>query len=293
VVVAAAGAAGVVNRRAIAGPALAMALAVGGPVAAQVDVSFPAPLPNGTTLTLTAKLFRPAGEAPRPAVVLMHGCSGIANATRRWPPVLVDWGYVTLMVDSFAGRGVKEVCTRGARPVSPRDRAFDVAGATDWLKAQPFVRADRIAVIGQSHGGATTLFATLREVDATSPLPMPGFAAAVAFYPDCTLRGRTDRRFEALRPTLILIGDKDDWTPAGWCRDLMPRLRGAPVTLHIYPEALHSFDSVGLKPLYRPEVANRSKPGGCCGAWIGYDAQAYRDAVAKVEAFLRQHLGRP
>jgi dienelactone hydrolase len=200
---------------------------------------------------------------------------------------------VTLTVDSFGGRGVKEVCSHGARPVAAHDRVHDIAGAVDWLKAQPFVLADRIAVIGQSHGGATVLFATLRQDNADWPLPQPGFAAAIAFYPDCTLRGRTGRRFEALRPVLILIGDRDDWTPADKCRDLMPRVRGAPVALHVYPGALHAFDSVGLAPRFRPEVSNRNKPRNCCGAWIGYDEPSYRDAVARVDFFLRQHLGRP
>ncbi|MCW5747079.1 MAG: dienelactone hydrolase family protein [Alphaproteobacteria bacterium] len=263
------------------------------PAGAQSTVSFPVALPDGQPLTLTAKLFRPAGDEPRPAVVLMHGCGGVSNATRRWPAVLNGWGYAALMVDSFGGRGVKEVCTGGTRPVNARDRAFDIAGATTWLKTQSFVRAERIAVIGQSHGGAATLFATLKEDGDRRPLPEPGFAAAVAFYPDCTLRGRTEKRFDAQRPTMILIGDKDDWTLSQRCHELLPRLTGAPVSLHTYPDALHGFDSVGLVPRFRPEVRNRNKPGGCCGAWIGYDEAAYRDARGKVDAFLRQHLERP
>lgn len=270
--------------------ALALASA---PAAAQTSVSFPVALPSQQPLTLTAKLFRPTANDPRPAVVLVHGCAGISNATRRWPKVLTDWGYVALMVDSFGGRGVKEVCTRGAFAVDARDRAHDIAGAVAWLQAQPFVRADRIAVIGQSHGGAATLFATLKEDGDRRSLPTPGFAAAIAFYPDCSLRGRIDKRFEVQQPLMILIGDKDDWTPSAKCHELMPRLRGAPVALHTYPNALHSFDSVGMAPRYRPEVSNRNLPGGCCGAWIGYDEEAYRDALVKVEAFLRQYLGRP
>lgn len=282
-----------VSWRRVAGIAVAALMLAASSAAAQTTVAFPVALPSQQPLMLSARLFRPAaGAEPRPAVVLMHGCGGISNATRRWPNVLTDWGYVALMVDSFGGRGVKEVCTRGAFPVDARDRVHDIAGAVTWLQAQPFVRADRIAVIGQSHGGAATLFATLKEDGDRRPLPAPGFAASIAFYPDCSLRGRTDKRFEAQRPLMILIGDKDDWTPSARCHDLLPRLRGAAVDLHTYPNALHGFDSVGLAPRYRPEVSNRNLPGGCCGAWIGYDEAAYRDAVARIDAFLRQHLGR-
>ena len=46
-------------------------------------------------------------------------------------------------------------------------------------------------------------------------------------------------------PVLILIGDKDDWTPAEPCRQLTAAARAAgyPVTIKIYPGAHHAFDS--------------------------------------------------
>jgi dienelactone hydrolase len=39
------------------------------------------------------------------------------------------------------------------------------------------------------------------------------------------------------------------------------------------------------------EVENRNKPGGCCGASVGFDADAAADAHARVEAFFGRHLG--
>lgn len=262
-------------------------------VAAPEAVKFPVTV-RRDQLTLDGKLYRPATSAPRPAVIVVHGCSGQGSGARTWGTVLSKWGYVALVIDSFTGRGVKEVCTRaGGRRVDARDRAWDIDGAASWLKTQSYVRADRIGLMGQSHGGAATLFATLRDRADKSPPPSPAFAGAIAFYPDCTLRGRTTQRFEVQRPLLILIGEKDDWTPAERCRELLPRLSGTPFELHTYADAYHAYDNPGSKLRYRAEVSNRNKPGGCCGAWVGHDAPAYRDTLERVGSFWRLHLGPP
>lgn len=266
--------------------------AAGEALAAPEDVKFPVTV-RRAQLTLDGKLYRPATAPARPAVIVVHGCSGQGRASRTWGEVLSKWGYVALVIDSFTGRTVKEVCTRAGGRVDARDRAWDIDGAASWLKVRPFVRADRIGLMGQSHGGAATLFATLSENGDKAPPPTPAFAGAIAFYPDCTLRGRTVQRFEVQRPLLILIGEKDDWTPADKCRELLPRLSGKPVELHSYADAVHAYDNPGSKLRFRAEVSNRHKPGGCCGAWIGHNEPAYRDTLQRVETFWRLHLGPP
>ena len=278
-------------RAALTGFLLALAI-VGEAIAAPEDVKFPVTV-RREQLTLDGKLYRPSTSAPRPAVIVVHGCAGQVVASRTWGDVLSKWGYVALVIDSFTGRNVKEVCTRGGGRVDARDRAWDIDGAASWLKTRPFVRTDRVGVMGQSHGGASTLFATLRESGDKSPPPTPAFAAAIALYPDCSLRGRTTQRFEVRRPLMILIGEKDDWTPPDKCRELLPRLSGAPAELHTYTDAVHAYDNPGSKLRFRDDVANRNKPGGCCGAWIGYNEPAYRDTLKRTEAFWHLHLGPP
>lgn len=273
--------------------ALAIAASIAGEtLAGPEDVKFPVTV-RREQLSLDGKLYRPATTAARPAVIVVHGCSGPGSAARTWGEVLSKWGYVALVIDSFKGRSVKEVCTRAGSRVDARDRAWDIDGAASWLKTRPFVRADRIGLIGQSHGAASTLFATLRESGDKAPPPTPAFVAAVAFYPDCTLRGRTSQRFDVQRPLLILGGEKDDWTPADKCRELLLRLSGKPAELHTYPDAVHAYDNPGSKLRYRDDVTNRNKPGGCCGAWIGYNEPAYRDTLQRLEVFWRLHLGPP
>jgi dienelactone hydrolase len=60
-------------------------------------------------------------------------------------------------------------------------------------------------------------------------------------------------------PALILIGEKDDWTPADDCRRLVEgeneigmsreKSDGPPIRLIVYPGAYHGFDRPGLPPI--------------------------------------------
>ena len=72
----------------------------------------------------------------------------------------------------------------------------------------------------------------------------PDFRSAVAFFPGC--RRLRDTAWSARLPTLILIGGKDDWTPASACEQMVAGARGR-------AEARHRMDlAIGAaKPLFR------------------------------------------
>jgi len=56
-------------------------------------------------------LTRPDGAGPFPAVVGLHGCAGMHDATKqKLTDELVARGYV-LLVDSYATRGIAHACT--------------------------------------------------------------------------------------------------------------------------------------------------------------------------------------
>jgi hypothetical protein len=57
----------------------------------------------GKPVMLRAYLRRPSGAGPFPAVVLLHGCAGFAEALdRNWAARLAEWGYATLTVSLAA-----------------------------------------------------------------------------------------------------------------------------------------------------------------------------------------------
>ncbi len=261
-------------------------------------------------------LSRPAGTGPFPAVVILHDCSGLGPRSSgmawRWSSELTRLGYVTIWPDSFAQRGrPKGVCTDPSLPrVTYAQRARDAYAALAYLASLPFVDAKRIAVMGGSHGGTSTL-ATVADIPEGTGPESAGraesrFAAAVALYPSCGLsvgswsverskepgRAITAYRgaFKPLAPVLILIGELDDWTPAEPCRRLAAAAQSAgyPVEIKVYPGAHHSFDSI-LPTRYVAGRINRNSPTGR-GATTGGNADAWADAVMRVERFLAEHL---
>ena len=69
--------------------------------------------------TIEGYLSQPGGSGPFPAVVYLHGCSGLFESTRkRVAELITGWGYVFLAVDSFATRGIKEACDDGLLDLS-------------------------------------------------------------------------------------------------------------------------------------------------------------------------------
>jgi dienelactone hydrolase len=124
--------------------------------------------------------------------------------------------------------------------------------------------------MGWSHGGWTTI----SVVDQKSEDP---FRLAIAFYPYCN---RTLIGFNA--PLLILIGEKDDWTPAGMCTSRMGSVQtGHEVILKVYPDAYHGFDGEGL------DMVAAGHDGG---HRMLYNRAAAADAIIQVRTFLAKHL---
>jgi dienelactone hydrolase len=218
--------------------------------------------------TIEAYLSKPEGNGPFPAVVYLHGCGGLSRSTRNGvAELMTGWGYVTLAVDSFATRGLKHSCDN---LMSVREG--DALAALRHLSAQSFVDPQRIAVVGSSQGAIVAL-----QLVSTRPnfFAVPDdlkFKAVVAYYPECTFATE-----QLTLPTIILIGELDDWTPARDCERWMERRagKGAPVKLVVYPGAYHGFDN-----------PNWSDGLRVFGHWIKYDADAAQRSVTEMHNFL-------
>ena len=253
-----------------------------------------APLQDRPAAALEGLLLRPTGRGPFPAVVMLHGCSGLRTKggamqgkLRFWAEHFRDLGYVTLLVDSFTPRGIDEVCT-GRHLLSPvRDRADDARGGLRYLQGRPDVRPDRVGLVGWSNGAAAALSVLFDRGTAERD-----FRAAVAFYPNCTRTYPGGPDFRPYAPLFVLVGALDDWTPAAPCMALVERARsrGAPIAIKVYAGAHHSFDAPATPLRYRPEVRNHTKLEGCSGATVGTEPVARADAIIEVTRFLAAEL---
>lgn len=261
--------------------------------ASRSPVFFPNATP-GAPLTVPAYEVRPEGAGPFPAVVLLHGCHGVSASNRQWAGWFRDHGYVALIVDSWAARGIKDGCVPG-EDIPNTERFNDAVGALRWLHSRPYVDRQHIGAIGWSNGGVFAMAlvngpslerARRRGVE----LPPPGVVASVAMYPGGCYSLVNE---QVVRPLLLLIGDADDWTLPSECARMVEAMhsRGADATIVLYPGAVHYFDVEGQKRAFLPEVENRNKPNGCCGATVGFDAAASADAHRRIEEFFGRQLG--
>ena len=162
-----------------------------------------------------AYLSVPKGDGPFPAVVLMHGCSGLDPEVRKGNEVHVRHpvaeGFVALVLDSFGPRRLGDaVCNEGDEMwAAYRYRQRDAVSALRFLRSQPFVDSENVFVMGQSHGGEVVL-----RLAKSRTIPVGDrFRAAVAYYPWCG----NQLREQLHTPLLVLIGEEDDWTPAFHC----------------------------------------------------------------------------
>jgi dienelactone hydrolase len=255
-------------------------VALAGAASAQ-EVRFPAAAvpDHAGPATIKASIYKPAGDGPFPAVIVLHGCGGPDFHHTSWAQTLVGWGYVALVPDSFSSRGEASICTKVLR-IPPPVRVVDVIAAADYLADQPFVAKGRIGVLGFSHGGWTIM----KGVQANAGWSAHGIKGSVAYYPYCDPQADRDIAL----PLLVLMGDKDDWTPAARCKALFASGIKQPdlVDAVYYPDAYHAFDRRGATG----SVMGLGEDGVISRRRLEYDVRATRDAEERTQAFFARLL---
>jgi dienelactone hydrolase len=133
--------------------------------------------------------------------------------------------------------------------------------------------------MGMSHGGWSALKAIKRS--ASADLQKKPFRAAVALYPYC---GDSEQIVD--KPTLLLIGEKDEWTPANLCVQYVNTLQSPhETTLKVFPGAHHVFDLEGIDSQGKGVIDGQLKD-----RIYRYDPRAAEKAIQMIHEFLRKWL---
>lgn len=201
----------------------------------------------GVLTVLSNAVFKPKGEGPFPAVVLVHTCGGIKDAhMRRHATEMLEKNFVVLMQDSFGPRGMQDCGPNNQNGITAVVGVNDAYAALAHLSKYPFVDKNRIYQAGYSWGGfVATLLASsgLAEIfDAPAR-----FRATVSNYSPCKFSGRELITKMTDKPVLMLMGEKDTETPSSTCFPWLEELKaaGKPVKWHVYPNATHGWDKEG------------------------------------------------
>lgn len=202
-------------------------------------------------------LALPEGGEPVPAIVCCHDARGLDDFARSSVARLAEAGFGVLAADLHQrGDGPGET-------LPDRQVLGDLDGVVRYLKAQPGVRADRIAVVGFGAGATHAfLFAChSRDLDAAvmfhGPVTYPRLSAARPMQP-------LELALNLSCPLLAFYGDQDEELPAEQ-RDQMER---------VLSQFARDFDIVAY-------------PGE--GREF-YRANAASDAWQRASSFLEEHL---
>ena len=248
---------------------------------------------------IKALVFHPASPAAaqtsRGTVIALHGCGGLYATTgarkgmlnarhQAMADLLVAEGYTAVFPDSLTPRGETELCTQkiGSRKIDQTERRADVLGTLAWVATQPWAQPNRIALLGWSHGGSAVLSATdNNRADVRGQSVKP--AVAVAFYPGCAAALKSGYKPSA--PLVLMLGEKDDWTPPGLCVELGQSV-GAEVNL--YADSYHDFDNPVGEVRLRKDVPNGVNPGQ--GVHVGANPVAREKAYGRLKVLLAKTL---
>ena len=238
----------------------------------------PIPVNDPATKAIAGALLKPSGAGPFPVVVYLSGCGGIDNeADRVMQKAVIEHnkskGIATLIVDPFTPRGeMQGVCADLADPAKAskgpelfaRD-SNDALAAVNLLRGMPDIDSKHIFLQGYSFGAIGSLSA----IDKKNPAShAAGVAGLIAYYPFCY------DGVDPSVPVLVLIGEKDDWTPAAKCQAVTGK---ADFDVVVYPGDTHAF------------TMNFGKPLDFAGHHMEYDEKATQDAQQRVEAFIAAH----
>ena len=243
---------------------------------------------------ISASLYTPEGDGPFPAIVLLHGCSGVLEKHRVWAKDLVEWGYLVLIPDSFSSRGITRLCGAGDAVWQKFNelRPYDTYAALQYLNNLNQVDTNRVGLIGWSYGGTIAL----KMLDKAFP-PADGAAAVsagISLYPGCWQYMeyiRTTTAYSSHAPLLVLQGGSDNWTSPENCIKFVDSAKDSefPVKIRIYPGAFHDFDN-GDQRITEVHGVRIESPGGYGNVTVGYDKTIHELARQDVRSFLQLHL---
>ncbi len=192
-----------------------------------------------------AEFYRPAGSEPLPAVMFSQGLGGVRDARERsYAASLADFGYASLIIDSFASRGA-DGYPEPVRALYVTESMIlaDAFAGLRFLAARPDIDASRIYIVGFSYGGMISVLAAHEQFARVFLPDSLRFAGHVSYY-GCTVPRLDDPRTSGA-PVTIMQGGRDGNISIRRSGEIVGDLRrgGSPVHYTVFPDAYHQWES--------------------------------------------------
>ncbi len=238
-------------------------------------------------LSVAAVLREPI-NAPRPlpAVVIVHGSSGIDSRGISYAMELNKAGIATLEIDMWTARGIGSAADR---PKGVPLTLPDAYGAFKWLTANPAIDAKRIGITGFSWGGVVSMLTATKPYSEQYLGKDMKFAAHAPNYPVCWVYNRVPgyefKEFTGA-PILLQAGEIDTYDLPETCPALVKSLGESAsllVTLKLYANAGHGWERTEPAMTIEDPYSHLGKGGKVLMA--GNEAVAAKSRAATVAFF--------
>ena len=204
------------------------------------------------TFTSDAKwscyVARPAGETPRPAIILIHEWWGLNDWVKQQAERYAEMGYVAVAPDLYRGEvaGDAEHAHELMRGLTDERAVADLKGVFRWTSSRSFTKGKPIGVLGWCMGGGFALKLAIVE---------PRVACTVMCY------GRPVLEVEQLKkikgPLLGIWGATDRGIEVEPFKKALADAK-VKATHHVYPGAGHAFLNETNKMGYNKEQAGKA-----------------------------------
>jgi len=201
---------------------------------------------------LMGYLARPAGEEPRPAVVVIQEWWGLNEHIKDVARRFAGEGYVALAPDLYHGQVTTEPdeARKLVMELDMAEAVKEIQRAVVHLQEQPYVQGPKVGIVGFCMGGGLVLQTALAEDD---------LGAGVAFY------GRPlepEQAAQVKAPILGLFGSEDGGIPIDAAQAMHAAFDEAGIEneIRVYEGAQHAFFNDTRADSYDPEAAADAWP---------------------------------
>jgi dienelactone hydrolase len=232
---------------------------------------------------VSGTLYMPEKSAsPCPAVVMVHGTSGINCVGAFYHDSILKAGIAIFEVDFKTG-----IYTGPSDRPSPDTLVAMGFAALKELRKLPVIDPDRIGIMGFSMGGHLTVNTAFEKNRKLWMGDEKGFATHAAFFPVCKSFLKQSDCKPTGAPMIIFYGTKDAYGEGEnvplFKRMLLKKYKFEATTVE-YAGACHDFNRNEPPLSYHDPAAIGGR------GYMEWNADAANDSLTKVVAFLRQTL---
>lgn len=227
---------------------------------------------NFLEVNISSYLSKPNNTKTMPAVILLHGCTGLGrhkykfswNSLRQHAKILNENKYVTLIIDSHGSRKInyekalRKSCSLG-NTLGFYERTGDVYGAVKFLQSKDYINKEKIIVFGQSQGAMVVL----NSLNSTNYNDQYKIAAGIGYYPHCAYPNIPDSLYA---PIILFTGGRDNVTPEKLCINYVNNMKNKGESIFVpkiisYENVHHAFDYLTLGKSYQTSIGTIAPNG--------------------------------